>query len=155
MSHITKMDCPITSRETAQRMCSLFPELFTFLDKRTCRYYAGKEEACDWALNVAGASYEVGFKWNKEKNSFDALVDWWASGGVGKALGGQEMPVLKKHYSVAKTVMEAERLGYHSAVAHMPDGKFKVLVTEKENKNKFQWKTALKKLSLGRILGGS
>jgi len=154
MSHISNTKLRLDSKEAVVRMCQLLPELFTFRDRKTFKSYGHANWKCDFAISVAGANYEVGFE-KQSDGTLKPLVDWWSSGGLRKALDGEEMPVLMKGYNVAKTALESERLGYTTALAHMPNGKYKMLVTKNQNKHKFGWKTALKKLATGRILGGN
>lgn len=155
MSHISDTSIRLDDKEAVIRMCELLPEQFTFLNQKYFRSYGSSLPKCDFAIRVAGAEYDVGFE-RQADGTLKPLVDWWSSGGLEKALGGREMPSLKKAYNLGKAHHEATRLGYETTVAHMPDGKFKMLVTEKKNKRSFQWMRTIKEKFTGsKLIAGA
>lgn len=68
---------------------------------------------CDHAISVPGADYEVGVA--KTADGFQLRYDYWGSGGLHTALGGQKAEKLVQAYSVEKTRREAKRMGFRVA----------------------------------------
>lgn len=154
MSHISETQIRLDDKGAIIKMCELVDK-FTFNERKKFKSYGHDNWDCDFCIGVAGASYEVGFK-RQSDGSLKPLVDWWSSGGLREALGGEEMPELKRAYNVGKLALEADKQGFACAIAQLPDGNYKALLTKQKNKHKFQWMSTIKqKLAGGRVISGA
>lgn len=127
MSHISETVVRLDSREAIEKMCQILPE-FTFHNRKSFKSYGKVMPPCEFCISIEGAKYEVGFITDGDR--LVPQVDWWSTGGLGKALGGESMPKLLKAHNFAKLVLAAEREGHFTEGARLPDGKYKLFATK-------------------------
>ena len=107
MSHISKIELEVKDLATLKQACTRLG-LKMHEGKQTFKWYGQEEGRCDHAIQVPGASYEIGVV--KAGDAFELQCDYWDS-AIGKAIG-QNGGLLKKAYAVERTKTEARRKGY-------------------------------------------
>lgn len=122
MSHISKIELEIRSLEELQKACQRLGLDFR-TDQKTYKWYGrwvgdaplpegvsiddlGK---CDHAIQVPGATYEIGIK--KIGNKYNLLWDYWDSGKLERVLG-KNLGKLKQAYTTERVRKESRLKGY-------------------------------------------
>ena len=106
MSHIARIELEVTDLEALSKACQHLG-LNLIQDQKSFNWYNG-QAACDHAIKVPGAAYEIGLVSNEGK--YDLQADFWDKGieaAIGKAGG-----LLKQHYALERTKTEAAKKGY-------------------------------------------
>lgn len=124
MSHVVSIDTKITDLDALISACSNLG--FEFVkDQRTYQWYGRwmgdakmpegmtKDDLgkCNHAIKVPGARYEIGVA--RVGNAWELRYDYWSTGGLLKALGGEKAEKLVQAYAVQKTMNELSRAGHH------------------------------------------
>ena len=107
MSHISKIEIEVKDLGTLKQACNrLGLELIE--GQKTFKWYGREEGACDHAIRVQKARYEIGVV--KKASSYELQCDYFDS-AIGQAIG-QNGGLLKQAYAVEKTKIEARLKGY-------------------------------------------
>lgn len=106
MSHISTIELEVTDLGILNQALSRMG--LTFVRNKTDFTWYGKKAACDHAIKVPGASYEIGVI--KNKNGYELCCDYFDRNLV-KAVGN-DAGLLKQAYAVEKTKTEARKKGY-------------------------------------------
>lgn len=107
MSHISQIEMEILDLETLIKACSRLGLKF-LKDHRQFLYYGGNQ-ACDHAITVPSASYQIGVVQNGGK--YELQWDSWSSGGLERELG-PGAGKLKQAYAIERVRSEAKTQGY-------------------------------------------
>ena len=107
MSHISKIELEVKDLGTLRQACNRLG-LNMIEAQKTFKWYGQEDGSSDHAIQVPGATYEIGVV--KTGNAFELRCDYWDS-AIGKAIG-QNGGLLKQAYAVERTKTEARRKGY-------------------------------------------
>lgn len=124
MSHVATIDVVITDLQSLKDACKARGWVFVE-GQRKYRWYgtwvgdtpmpAGMTKAdlgkCDHAIKIPGCTYEVGVV-RQPDDTYGLAWDYWGTGGLVKALGGQKAPKLVQAYATEKMKNEARRMDY-------------------------------------------
>ena len=106
MSHISKIELEVKDLGVLSQACGRLG-LSLIRDRKTFTWY-GRDSACDHAIRIPGATYEVGVI--RKDGRYELQCDFYDA-GIEKAIGRQG-GLLKQAYAVEKTKLEARRKGY-------------------------------------------
>ncbi|MFH2059647.1 MAG: DUF1257 domain-containing protein [Pseudomonadota bacterium] len=106
MSHIAKIELEVTDLDSLTKACQQIG-LNLVRGKTTFKWYQGNGK-CDHAIEVPGASYEIGLVY--KDNKYELQTDFWDK-GIETAIG-KNGGLLKQRYAVERTKSEAVRKGY-------------------------------------------
>ncbi len=107
MSHISKIELEVKDLGTLKQACTRLG-LTLFEGQKTFKWYGEEDGRCDHAIQIPGATYEIGV--TKAGNLFELQCDYFDS-AIGKAIG-QNGGLLKQAYAIERTKTEARRKGY-------------------------------------------
>jgi len=108
MSHIAKIELEVTDLESLSRACQEIG-LNLVKDKTSFKWFNG-DGKCKHAIEVPGASYEIGLVIEDEGKGYILQTDFFDK-GIEKAIG-KNGGLLKQKYAVQRTRSEAKRKGY-------------------------------------------
>jgi hypothetical protein len=106
MSHLARIELEVTDLESLCKACS-YIGLTLVKGKTTFKWYNG-DGACDHAIEVPGAGYEIGLVFKEGK--YELQTDFWDK-GIEAAIG-KNGGLLKQRYAVERTRTEARQKGY-------------------------------------------
>ena len=106
MSHISKIELEVKDLAVLTQACNRLG-LELIRGQKHFRWY-GKKAACDHAIKVPAAEYEIGVI--SENGRYELSCDFYDR-HIEKAVGPQG-GLLKQAYAVEKTKIEARRKGY-------------------------------------------
>ena len=108
MSHIAKIELEVTDLESLSKACQEIG-LNLVRGKTTFKWFNG-DGKCDHAIEVPGASYEIGLIKVEQDKGYILQTDFFDT-GIEKAIG-KNGGLLKQKYAVQRTRSEAKRKGY-------------------------------------------
>jgi len=106
MSHIAKIELEVTDLDSLSKACRQIG-LNLVRGKTSFKWYNGNG-VCDHAIEVPGASYEIGLVLKEDK--YELQTDFWDK-GIESAIG-KNGGLLKQRYAVERTRSEALKKGY-------------------------------------------
>jgi len=106
MSHISKIELEVNDLGVLNQACSQLGLIF-MRDQKTFKWFS-QGSACDHAIKVPGARYEIGVL--NQNGRYELACDYYDS-TIEQAIGSQG-GLLKQAYAVARTKIEARRKGY-------------------------------------------
>ncbi len=106
MSHIAKIELEVTDLDSLSKACRHIG-LNLVLGKTSFKWYNGNGN-CHHAIEVPGASYEIGLVLKEDK--YELQTDFWDKGI--EAVIGKNGGLLKQRYAVERTRSEALKKGY-------------------------------------------
>jgi hypothetical protein len=106
MSHISKIELEVKDLGVLGQACSRLG-LVLMKDQKTFKWY-GRGSACDHAIRIPGASYEIGV--SHKDGRYELQCDYYDA-GIEKAIG-RSGGLLKQAYAIEKTKIAARRKGY-------------------------------------------
>jgi len=106
MSHIAKIELEVTDLDSLSKACRQIG-LNLVRGKTSFKWYNGNGD-CDHAIEVPGASYEIGLVLKEDK--YELQTDFWDK-GIESAIG-KNGGLLKQRYAVERTRSEALKKGY-------------------------------------------
>ena len=106
MSHIARIELEVTDLEALSKACQHLG-LNLIQGQKSFQWYNG-QAACDHAIKVPGAAYEIGLVLKEGK--YDLQADFWDKGV--EAVIGKSGGLLKQRYALERTKAEAARKGY-------------------------------------------
>lgn len=106
MSHLATIQLEVTDLDSLSKACQQIG-LNLIQGKTTFKWFNGDSE-CQHAIEVPGASYEIGLVLSD--NKYELQTDFFDK-GIEKAIG-KNGKLLKQRYAVERTKSEAKRKGY-------------------------------------------
>jgi len=106
MSHISKIELEVRDLGILAQACTQL-SLELLRDQKSFKWYE-KESACDHAIKVPGADYEIGVI--HKEGRYELHCDYYDR-NIENTIGRQG-GLLKQAYAVAKTKIEARKKGY-------------------------------------------
>ena len=107
MSHISKIELEVKDLHTLEKACDRL-NIELIRAQKTFRWYGAKAGACDHAIKIPGANYEIGVIANN--GAYELQCDYYDR-GIGKAVG-ENGGLLKQAYAVEKSKTAAHLKGY-------------------------------------------
>lgn len=108
MSHIQTIEVNITDLQALKKTCEKLGLVFKN-EQKTFRWYYG-DQACNHAISVPGAEYEIGVLKNADHPGYTLQVDYYDRKLTEKI--GQLGGLFKQRYTLEKAKIEAIKKGY-------------------------------------------
>ena len=108
MSHIARIELEVTDLESLSKACHEIG-LNLVKGKTTFKWFNG-DGKCNHAIEVPGASYEIGLIKVEKDKGYILQTDFFDK-GIEKAIG-KNGGLLKQRYAIQRTKTEAKRKGY-------------------------------------------
>jgi hypothetical protein len=142
MSHCSRIEVEIHSLEALKKACKKLG--FQFMEGQKTYQWFGRymgdwplpdgytrEElgACEHAIKVPGAAYEVGVIKSRQKpGSYELIWDFWSGGGLVPILGTEGENLIES-YTIEQTKLTAKNQGYFCEEKKLKNGATKLYIT--------------------------